>query len=91
MNLDGRSALYNTELGLIIDSEEVVADVRRLRVHDDIKSAYRVRLRADGQGVEWVESDAAGRETVHLHEPDDTWTLRLKNWLLSPLVLEELL
>jgi putative cardiolipin synthase len=91
MNLDGRSALYNTELGLIIDSEEVVADVRRLRVHDDIKSAYRVRLRAGGQGVEWVEHDADGRETVHLDEPDDTWTLRLKNWLLAPFVLEEFL
>ena len=91
MNLDGRSALYNTELGLIIDSEEIVADVRRLRVHDDIKSAYRVRLRADGQGVEWVESDADGRETVHLEEPDDTWTLRLKNWLLAPFVMEEML
>jgi putative cardiolipin synthase len=91
MNLDGRSALYNTELGLIIDSEEVVADVRRLRVHDDVKSAYRVRLRADGRGVEWVESDAEGRETVHLDEPDDTWSLRLKNWLLAPFVLEEFL
>ncbi len=91
MNLDGRSALYNTELGLIIDSREIVADVRQLRVHDDIKSAYRVRLRADGQGVEWVESDADGRETVHVEEPDDSWTLRLKNWLVSPFVLEEFL
>jgi len=91
MNLDGRSALYNTEIGLIIDSEEVVTDVRRLRVHDDIKSAYRVRLRADGHGVEWVESDAEGRETVHLDEPDGTWTLRLKNWLLAPFVVEEML
>jgi putative cardiolipin synthase len=91
MNLDGRSALYNTEIGLIIDSEEVVADVRRLRVHDDIKSAYRVRLRAEGQGVEWVESDANGEETVHLDEPDDTWTLRLKSWFLAPFVMEELL
>ena len=91
MNLDGRSARLNTEIGMIIDSEEIVTDVRRLRVHDDIKSAYRVRLRADGQGVEWVESDADGRETVHLEEPDDTWTLRLKNWLLTPFVLEEML
>jgi putative cardiolipin synthase len=49
MNLDGRSALYNTEIGLIIDSEEVVTDVRRLRVHDDIRSAYRVRLRTAGK------------------------------------------
>jgi len=91
MNLDGRSALYNTEIGLIIDSPQVVADVRRLRVHDDIKSAYRVRLRSNGPGVEWVESGADGREIVHVDEPDDTWTLRLKNWFLSPLVLEEML
>jgi len=91
MNLDGRSALYNTEIGLIIDSEEIVTDVRRLRVHDDIRSAYRVRLREDGKGVEWVETDANGRETVHLDEPDGSWTLRLKNWFLAPFVMEELL
>jgi len=91
MNLDGRSALYNTEIGLIIDSEEIVTDVRRLRVHDDIRSAYRVRLRADGKGVEWVETDAEGRETVHLDEPDDSWVLRLKNWFLAPFVMEEML
>jgi len=91
MNLDGRSALYNTEIGLIIDSEEIVTDVRRLRVHDDIRSAYRVRLREEGTGVEWVETDADGRETVHPDEPDDSWTLRLKNWFLAPFVMEELL
>lgn len=91
MNLDGRSAIYNTEIGLIIDSEEIVTDVRRLRVHDDVRSAYRVRLREDGKGVEWVETDAEGRETVHLDEPDDTWTLRLKNWFLAPFVMEEML
>jgi putative cardiolipin synthase len=91
MNLDGRSAIYNTEIGLIIDSEEVVTDVRRLRVHDDIRSAYRVRLREDGKGVEWVETAADGRETVHLDEPDDSWVLRLKNWFLAPFVMEEML
>lgn len=91
MNLDGRSALYNTEIGLIIDSEEIVADVRRLRVHDDIRSAYRVRLRGDRKGVEWIETDADGRETVHVDEPDDNWSLRLKNWFLAPFVMEELL
>jgi len=91
MNLDGRSALYNTEIGLIVDSPQIVADVRKLRVHDDIRSAYRVRLRADGKGVEWVETDAGGRETVHLDEPDDSWALRLKNWFLAPFVMEEML
>jgi putative cardiolipin synthase len=91
MNLDGRSALYNTEIGLIVDSPQIVADVRKLRVHDDIRSAYRVRLRADGMGVEWVETDADGRETVHLDEPDDSWALRLKNWFLAPFVMEEML
>ncbi|HKX43834.1 MAG TPA: phospholipase D family protein [Burkholderiaceae bacterium] len=91
MNLDGRSALYNTEVGLIIDSEEVAADVRRLRIHDEVRSAYRLRLRADGEGVEWVESGDDGREIVHTDEPDGSWSLRLKNWLLSPFVLEEFL
>jgi len=91
MNLDGRSAVYNTELGLIVDSEEIAADVRRLRIHDEVRSAYRLRLRAGGEGVEWVERGDDGSEIVHAEEPDDSWTLRLKNWLLSPLVLEEFL
>jgi hypothetical protein len=60
-------------------------------VHDDIRSAYRVRLREDGKGVEWVETAADGRETVHLDEPDDSWVLRLKNWFLAPFVMEEML
>ena len=55
-DLDGRSALYNTEVGLIIDSDEIAADVRQLRIHDEIRSAYRLRLRdqadrAVGQAV----------------------------------------
>ncbi|HEY9067680.1 MAG TPA: phospholipase D family protein, partial [Burkholderiaceae bacterium] len=91
MNLDGRSALYNTEAGLIIDSEEIAADVRQLRIHDEIRSAYRLRLRADGGGVEWIERGDDGREIVHTEEPDGGWSLRLKNWLLSPFVMEEFL
>lgn len=91
MNLDGRSALLNTEVGLIVDSPELVADVRRLQIRDDVRSAYRLRLRGDGPGVEWLEHTAEGTIRVHADEPDATPLLRLKNWLLSPFVVEEFL
>jgi putative cardiolipin synthase len=91
MNLDGRSARLNTEIGLIIDSPPLVADLQRLRLSQDLRSAYRLRLAPDGQGVEWLENGPNGEQIVHTDEPDGNPLLWLKNWLISPFVMEELL
>ncbi|MDM0015672.1 phospholipase D family protein [Variovorax sp. J22P168] len=89
MNLDGRSASYNTEIGLLIDGAALKADFDQLST-DRFTSAYQVRLGRDG-GIEWVRQDADGRQTVYDDEPDAGWFLAFRNWLLSPLVREELL
>ena len=89
MNLDGRSARLNTEVGLIVDSPELAADLMRLVRTDRLTSAYRLRLAEGGNDIEWVETDADGKETVHVEEPGGSWWLRLKNRLLSVFVMEE--
>ncbi|RZL91915.1 MAG: phospholipase D family protein [Variovorax sp.] len=94
MNLDHRSAAVNTEMGLVIDSAEVVGDFERL-VGPDRKSrvrlGYLLRLGPDGQRVHWVETDEQGGDVVHQDQPGQFFWLRLKNWLLLPIVGEELL
>ena len=56
-----------------------------------VTGAYKLRLAPDGEHIEWVETDADGKQTVHAQEPDDDAWLRLKLWLLSPFVSDELL
>ena len=88
MNMDGRSAYANTELGLLIDSPELAWQLRSLlwRAHD--ASSYRVRRAA--QGIEWVARDGA-TEQVYQAEPGAGFGLRLKSSLLALFVTEELL
>ncbi|HEV8314892.1 MAG TPA: phospholipase D family protein [Burkholderiaceae bacterium] len=91
LNLDARSARANTEMGLVIDSPELAATMSRLFTAGLVTGAYKLRLAPDGEHIEWVETDADGRQTVHSTEPDDDAWLRLKLWLLSPFVSDELL
>ncbi len=91
MNLDGRSASLNTEIGLVIDSPEIAGDFNRIISTDRFASAHLVRIGATG-GVEWVEQDRSGKATaIHHDDPEAGWLVKVKNWLLSPFVGEELL
>jgi putative cardiolipin synthase len=58
-NFDQRSALLNTEMGLLIESPALAA--RLARGFDDVvpKAAYEVRLAAAG-GLEWIELTPSG-------------------------------
>jgi len=87
MNLDARSAVTNTELGMIIDSPELTKGVR-----DMIGSAhvsYHLRLSPAGE-IEWVEHEN-DTPVVHTTEPNLGLWARLKLFFLSPLVSERLL
>jgi putative cardiolipin synthase len=90
MNLDPRSATTNTELGAVIDSAPLAKELLRIIDIDRLQSAYRVRLKKEGSGVEWYSSDGE-RETVLTTEPDASPWLRFKQWLLTPFVPESLL
>ncbi len=91
MNLDHRSAAVNTEMGLVIDSPELVGDYNKLMNGERINLGYRLRLGPDGRRVQWLEYDDAGGDIVHEDEPGEFLWLRFKNWLLLPIVGEELL
>ncbi|MEO7338759.1 MAG: phospholipase D-like domain-containing protein, partial [Caldimonas sp.] len=90
MNLDPRSATTNTELGAVIDSPQLARELLRIIDIDRLQSAYRVRLKKGGHGVEWTSSDGE-KEMLLTTEPDSSGWLRFKQWLLSPFVPEELL
>jgi putative cardiolipin synthase len=88
LNIDGRSERYNTEIGLLIDSPEMAAEL--LDMLDFGNSSYRLRLTSDGERVEWV-SGSEENQQVYDKEPEaDRWTefkahvlgkLLPENWL----------
>lgn len=74
MNLDPRSAVLNTEMGVLVDSAELAEQLRRQ--WDLITSpelSYRVVLEPDGELV-WYDR-VQGKERRSQHEPDAS-TLR---------------
>ena len=91
MNLDHRSAAVNTELGLVIDSPELVHDYVQLVSGNRVNLGYRLRIGPDGRRVQWLEYDDQGGDVVHEDQPGQFLWLRFKNWLLLPIVGEELL
>jgi cardiolipin synthase C len=88
MNLDPRSDSINTELGIIVRSPDVAREVRRVIDVSTFQSAYRVRLSADGQSLEWLTTDDNG-EVILYAEPDTTFLLRLQIMVFGPFVPEQ--
>jgi len=89
MNLDPRSADKNTELGVLVDSPALAAQLLEVLEMNRRNGAYRLRLDAQG-GLEWL-STREGLETVLTSEPEATSLMWLQNIFLSPLIPESLL
>ena len=89
-NFDPRSAVLNTEMGLVIESEALAQ-----QTHQRFSSGMRDRawaLRLDKWGrVNWVEYSGEAREVVHKHEPQCTLLQRLLVRLVWRLPVEWLL
>ena len=77
-NFDLRSALLNTEMGLVIESPALAG--RLAKVFDEVvpPNAYEVRARAGDSCIEWIEHTPAG-EVRHETEPDSSAVRR--GWL----------
>jgi len=91
VNLDARSAVANTEMGIVIDSPVLAAQLSQLMGEAGNRSQYRLRLRPDGEAVEWTHPDGQDGLATTTDEPGaDAW-LHLKLWLQSLLVDERLL
>ena len=82
-NLDPRSLKINTEVGLIIESEELNSALRdRLTIDFERRNAWLVK-RSDEGGLVWVSDDE-----VLKHQPSDSTIQRLEDWFIGLLPID---
>ena len=88
MNLDPRSALENTEVGIVIDSAELGAQMARL-IGQGIQpeASYALRLEPDGRTIQWTTRES-GAEHTYVHDPEAGFWRSLANVLLRVTVPE---
>ena len=77
-NFDPRSALLNTEMGLVIASPALATRLARAFEGLIPRNAYQVVARPQGDCVEWLERTDSG-EVRHEAEPETGWLKRA--WL----------
>lgn len=90
MNMDPRSARLNTEVGLLIDSPSLAAEVLAWSEREALPGALRVRLDDALRAPHWVAIDDL-RLTVYDSEPELNLGERLRLALLSWFIDEDLL
>lgn len=87
-NFDPRSVLWNTEVGVLVDSPELAAHVRELAVQGMAPPlSYEVKLE-NGQ-LAWVTEDDGKRHTL-TKEPGSWWR-RFNAWMSTTVGLERML
>lgn len=87
VNLDGRSLIQNTEVGLLIESEALNQQLSQLFdrwVSSD--SAWRLSLN-DAHDLQWQAMEN-GEPVIHEHDPETSRWQRFRVWLLSWLPIE---
>lgn len=89
-NLDQRSLLLNTEMGVIIASPRLAGWLGEQFDSVIPQVAYEVKLGADGRSLEWIERTAQG-EVRYGTEPGTSWFQRMGVDLMSVLPIEWLL
>jgi putative cardiolipin synthase len=95
MNMDDRSKLLNTEMGVIVDCPELAEAVQQFfATGTDPANAYHVVLTgkdASHSGkLQWQDTDN-GKPNTFSHDPDATMTRRFEVMLLKPLPLDGML
>lgn len=88
-NVDPRSALQNTEMGLRIESPELARQVIEFLLAHGDEGRYRVQLAADGH-LQWV-TGKPGHEERFDREPDASPLLKFTLRLLAPFAPEQML
>lgn len=88
-NFDPRSMHLNTELGFVIESPKLAANVSNAFLTDIPANAYEVILAEDGQ-LNWLEQTPDGVR-VHSREPGTRWWQRQAITILSKMPIEWLL
>ena len=72
VHLDGRSAILNTELIVDVECPAAVADALAALGREPWHTMYRVTLAADGQALQWQDTDADGRVEFLVEEPGNS-------------------
>ena len=89
-NFDPRSALLNTEMGLVISSAAMARRLGRVFDENVRANAYELRPVEGDACIEWIEQTAAG-EVRHATEPGTSWGRRAWLSFLAALPLEWML
>ena len=89
-NFDPRSAVLNTEMGLVIDSASLATRIHENLVINLREHAWTLRLDDRGK-INWVEYPGEAEEVVHRHEPRTRLMQRLLVRLVWRLPIEWLL
>jgi len=90
-NFDPRSAMLNTEMGFVIESETLATSIHQRFISRIRDRAWTLRLDKWGR-VNWVEYPGEGdKEIVHRHEPGTRFIQRLLVRLVWRLPIEWLL
>ncbi|MFL6663705.1 MAG: phospholipase D-like domain-containing protein, partial [Rhizobacter sp.] len=90
MNLDRRSALMNAEIGVVIRSADLAAQVLLLLARDRLPNTYTLRTRGDGPGVEWLRTGGDVSQAA-LVQPERAGSLPVRIRLFGLLVAEDML
>jgi phosphatidylserine/phosphatidylglycerophosphate/cardiolipin synthase-like enzyme len=88
MNLDLRSKLQNTEIGLLMASRRLSGQLTQLTELMFQRASYRVEL--DGEQLRWRAPPDAGFPDA-TREPEASFSLRMLANVISPLAPDELL
>ena len=81
LNLDPRSVEINTEMGIVINSPELAAEIAELVLEELDEFAYRIELDENGK-VSW-HGKIDGVEIVETKEPQTTGWHRFKAFMLK--------
>ncbi|MEJ2532329.1 MAG: phospholipase D family protein [Halioglobus sp.] len=86
-NMDGRSTIFNTELGAYFSSPDVARRLSEDFDDDLLDYAFRVELDKDG-GLQWVTFRNGQEELLH-EEPDTDWWERVTTGVMSVIAPEK--
>nr|WP_272890806.1 phospholipase D family protein [Stutzerimonas sp. S1] len=92
LNFDPRSVLWNSEVGILVDSPALAREVQRLTLEGMTPAiSYEVRLakRGNTRQLVWV-AEEQGRRVILEKEPGGLWR-RLNAWLADVIGLERML
>jgi putative cardiolipin synthase len=90
LNLDPRSVIENSEIGVILDAEEIASGMSDIFDQDIDKVAFKLTLETDEQGnerIRWSKTGIKGKQ-VFYHDPHTSIWQRFLITLISILPIE---